>query len=178
MNKKVISTTLTILLLAVCCCTEQQGAKMQSSADKDKVRIMTLNPGHFHSALVQKTMYEQVAPTVHVYAPPGPDVENHLKMIEQFNTRAEDPTNWQEKVYTGDDFLEKMLKERPGNMVVLAGNNKKKTSHIKACVDTGLNVLSDKPMCIDAAGFELLKEAFASAKKNNVLLYDIMTERS
>ncbi len=165
---------------------------MQSSAEKDKVnpvrvpkekdsngvKIMTLNPGHFHSALVQKTMYEQVSPTVHVYAPAGPDVKNHLKMIEQFNTRTEDPTNWREKVYTGDDFLEKMLKEKPGNIVVLAGNNKKKTSHIKACVDAGLNVLSDKPMCIDAAGFKLLKKAFASAEKNNVLLYDIMTERS
>jgi predicted dehydrogenase len=32
-------------------------------------------------------------------------------------------------------------------------------------------------MAIDAAGFLLLQEAFAQAKKKNVLLYDIMTER-
>jgi len=32
-------------------------------------------------------------------------------------------------------------------------------------------------MCIDKKGFELLKQAFSSAEKNGVLLYDIMTER-
>lgn len=81
-------------------------------------------------------------------------------------------------VYTGDDFLEKMLKDREGNVVVISGNNKKKTEYIKACVDEGLNVLADKPLTINAEGFRLLEEAFAAAEKNNVLLYDIMTERS
>ena len=39
-----------------------------------EVKLVTLDPGHFHAALVQKTMYDQVSPTVHVYAPEGPDV--------------------------------------------------------------------------------------------------------
>ncbi len=145
---------------------------------KGEVKIITLDPGHFHAALVQKTMYDQVSPTVFVYAPKGPDVEDHLKRIEGFNSRSNYPTNWKEVVYTGDDFLEKMLAERPGNVVVLSGNNKKKTKYIKACVDAGLNVLADKPMCITPEDFELLKEAFVSAKENGVLIYDIMTERS
>jgi predicted dehydrogenase len=70
-----------------------------------------------------------------------------------------------------------MLAERSGNVVVISGNNQKKTEYIKSAIDAGLNVFSDKPMCIDAAGFRLLEEAFASADKNGVLLYDIMTER-
>jgi len=141
-------------------------------------RLITLDPGHFHAALVQKTMYEQVSPAVHVYAPKGPDVENYLSMIKRFNARQEKPTSWQEKVYTGGDFLEKLLKEKPGNIVVISGKNKRKTEYIKACVDAGLNVLADKPMCVDSRGFELLEQAFESAGHNNVLLYDIMTERS
>jgi predicted dehydrogenase len=40
-----------------------------------------------------------------------------------------------------------------------------------------LNVFADKPMVIDGKGFEQLKDAFEVAKKNNLLLYDIMTER-
>jgi len=32
-------------------------------------------------------------------------------------------------------------------------------------------------MCLDTAGFERLKQAFKTAEKNRVLLYDIMTER-
>lgn len=62
-------------------------------------------------------------------------------------------------------------------MVVIAGNNKFKTNYIKASVDSGLNVLADKPMAIDTEGFNTLVQAFESAEKNKVLLYDIMTER-
>ncbi len=144
---------------------------------KGEVKIMTLDPGHFHASLVQKFMYDQVDPTVYVYAPKGPDVQDHLKRIEGFNTRAENPTSWEEKVYLGPDFLEKMLEEKPGNVVVISGNNAKKTDYIKKSVDAGLNVLADKPMAINPADFEMLKAAFASAKEHNVLLYDIMTER-
>nr|WP_221307382.1 putative oxidoreductase C-terminal domain-containing protein [Rhabdobacter roseus] len=139
--------------------------------------LMVVDPGHFHAALVQKSMYEAIDPHVHVYAPAGPDVQAYLDKINQYNSREENPTSWEEKVYTSDDFFEKMLKDKPGNVVVLAGNNQKKTSYIKQSVDAGLNVLADKPMAIDAQGFALLREAFASAEKNNVLLYDIMTER-
>ncbi|WP_220273391.1 putative oxidoreductase C-terminal domain-containing protein [Pontibacter diazotrophicus] len=143
----------------------------------ERIKLITLNPGHFHAALVQKSMYDNVDPVVHVYAPAGDDVQEHLKKIEAYNTRPEAPTQWKEEVYTGDDYLQKMLADKAGNVVVIAGNNQKKTEYIKTSVDAGLHVLADKPMAIDTESFGLLKEAFASAEKNNVLLYDIMTER-
>ncbi len=141
------------------------------------VTLMTVDPGHFHAALVQKNMYPQLNPEVFVYAPKSPDVDDHLDRIKGFNTRAENPTAWKTTTYRGDDFLEKAMAEKKGNVVMLAGNNRKKIETIKTFVDAGVNVYSDKPMCINKAGFEVLLEAFASAKKNNVLLYDIMTER-
>ena len=158
-------------------CSQQKEGKMDFSGAKGEVKILTIDPGHFHAALVQKTMYEQVAPQVHVYAPEGSDVKDHMNRINGFNSREENPTNWETKIYTGADFLEKMVTEKPGNLMITSGNNQKKTEYIKAAVDGGLNVLADKPMCIDKNGFELLKQAFDSAEKNNVLLYDIMTER-
>ena len=81
---------------------------------KGEVKIMTLDPGHFHAALVQKSMYDQVDPVVNVYAPDGVDVVDHLKRIEGYNTRAENPTSWIEKVYKGEDYLEKMLDRKTG----------------------------------------------------------------
>lgn len=141
------------------------------------MKLITLDPGHFHAALIQKSMYSQVDPLVHVYAPEGPDVQDHLNRINGFNTRDEKPTSWQQKVYKGDDYLDKMLTQRLGNVVVLSGKNNTKTEYIKKAVDSGLHVFADKPMCIDAADFDLLKAAFESAEQNNVLLYDIMTER-
>ena len=165
------------LLTTLFSCAERQQREIKDAAADRKVKFMILHPGHYHAALVQKTMYDQVSPVVHAYAPAGPEVQEYLKCIQSFNTRPENPTSWQEKVYTGDDYLEKMLAEKPGNVVVISGNNQKKTEYIKAAVDAGLNVFSDKPMCIDATGFGLLKEAFAEAEKKGVLLYDIMTER-
>lgn len=163
------------MLLMVAC---QGETANRFTGAKGEVKLMTLDPGHFHAGLMQKNMYQQVSPTVYVYAPQGAELEDHLKRIEQYNTRSENPTQWQEKVYTGPDYLEKMIRQKPGNVMVTAGNNAKKIQYIKAAVDAGINVLADKPMCIDAEGFELLKHCFASAQQNNVLLYDIMTERS
>jgi predicted dehydrogenase len=149
----------------------------QVAAVEETVRLITLDPGHFHAGLVQKFMYPQVNPVVHVYAPGGPELQDHLKRIEGFNTRPENPTRWEEKVYTGPDFLEQMVREKLGNVVVISGNNARKTEYIDRSVSAGLNVLADKPMAIDPAGFERLQRAFDTAAKNKVLLYDIMTER-
>jgi predicted dehydrogenase len=139
---------------------------------------MTLDPGHFHAALVQKNMYNQISPDVFVFAPESDDLDQHLKRIDGYNGRVEKPTFWKEKVYTGTDYFEKMLSEKPGNVVVIAGNNRIKTDYIKKSVEAGLNVLADKPMVISPEKFGELEEAFKIAKEKNVLLYDIMTERS
>lgn len=143
----------------------------------NQVRLITLDPGHFHAALVQKSMYDNVDSVVHVYAPEGNDVGLHLNRINGFNTRTENPTHWKEEVYYGDDFFEKMLAEKAGNVVVLSGNNLKKAEYVSKSLAAGFNVLADKPMIIGSKDFELLKESFAKAKENNLLLYDIMTER-
>lgn len=154
-----------------------------SCADKSEkiqepqIRLITLDPGHFHSALIQKSMYPEIDSVVHVYAPYGDEVKSHLNLISSYNKRAQEPTRWNQKVYTGDDYLARMFQEKAGNVVVIAGNNKFKTNYIKASVDSGLNVLADKPMAIDTEGFNTLVQAFESAEKNKVLLYDIMTER-
>jgi predicted dehydrogenase len=144
---------------------------------KKTYQLVTLDPGHFHAALIQKSMYDDVDSVVHVYAPGGSDLQLHLDRINGYNTRAEDPTHWKEKVYSGADFFEKMIAEKKGNIVVLAGNNQKKTEYILQSLQNGLNVLADKPMVIDSEGFDQLKEAFEVAARNKLLLYDIMTER-
>ncbi|MDQ2656298.1 MAG: oxidoreductase, partial [Bacteroidota bacterium] len=114
---------------------------------------------------------------VHVYAPEGSDVNEYLKKIESYNSRVGNPTHWREKLYTGADYLEKMLAEKPGNVVVLAGNNKLKTEYIRKSINANLNVFADKPMAIDRESFEVLRQAFAAAKEKDLVLYDIMTER-
>lgn len=163
-----------MMIIAAGCSTGTE--KSQEKTDS-KLQLITLDPGHFHAALVQKSMYADVDSVVHVYAPEGQEVKSHLSLVDSYNTRTENPTSWKQQVYTGQDYLEKMFADKAGNVVVIAGNNKLKSDYISRSVESGLNVLADKPMAIDLDGFNKLVKAFESAKKNKVLLYDIMTER-
>lgn len=158
-------------------CSTSTKEAAENQEGKSDYRLMTLDPGHFHAALVQKMQLDCVDQTVHIYAPEGPELQDHLNRIKGYNTRADNPTHWIGEVYTGPDFFEKMIKDKPGNIMVVAGNNAKKTEYIKKTVEAGIHVLADKPMVISIDKFDMLKEAFKLAEKNNVLLYDIMTER-
>ena len=164
-----IAAVSTVLILASC-----NQSKMPA---QKPVHLITLDPGHFHAALVQKSMYGDIDSTVYVYAPGGIDLSLHLDRINSYNARLEKPTKWKEEVYAGNDFFERMLAEKKGNVVVLSGNNQKKTEYILNSLKNGYNVFADKPMAIDSKGFEKLKEAFEVASNNKLLLYDIMTER-
>ncbi|MEP7279953.1 MAG: putative oxidoreductase C-terminal domain-containing protein [Bacteroidota bacterium] len=159
-------------------CHSGGSASAAPETDSAAVRLVTLDPGHFHAALVQKSMSDGIDSVVYVYAPGGPELQSHLDLIKQYNERAEAPTHWVENVYTGSDFLEKMIAERKGNVIVLAGNNLRKTQYITRAVEAGMNVLGDKPMAINTANFTELEKDFATAAQKKVLLYDIMTERS
>ena len=169
-----------LALLAVLClgCGESE-KKVKSDMDNtpDQVRLMTLDPGHFHAALVQKTMYKGVDSTIYVFAPKGPEVNDFLNKIESYNTRSENPTHWKVDSYFGPDYLEKMIAQKPGNVMVVAGKNSKKIDYILAAVKAGLNVYADKPLVINPEGFQKLEEAFMIAEEKGVMIYDIMTER-
>ncbi len=158
-------------------CGQGTAPAKESGKSSFPIRLITLDPGHFHAALVQKSDYPEMDTVVHVYAPAGQEVQAHLGLIDKYNSGSGEPTKWKEEVYTGPDFLERMFAERAGNVVVLAGNNKRKIEYIMASVDSGFNVFADKPMIIEPNDFSKLEHAFAVAKKNKVVLYDIMTER-
>lgn len=159
-----------IAILLMCCNNAPQN-------EKPPVQLITLDPGHFHAALVQKVMYPDVDSNVFVYAPEGNDLKLHLGRINGYNNSKENPTHWKEHTFSDSNFFEKMLAEKKGNVVVIAGNNQKKTEYILRSLQNGYNVLADKPMAISTGGFEQLKQAFEAAARHNLLLYDIMTER-
>ena len=69
------------------------------------VQFVTLDPGHFHASLVQNRSYPEALPEVKVFAPDGPELASHLKLIDSFNTREVNPTAWKEDVYRGADYL-------------------------------------------------------------------------
>lgn len=55
------------------------------------LRLLTLDPAHFHAALVQKEMYDGVSPSASVYAPLSQDLVDHLARVSRFNSRPTCP---------------------------------------------------------------------------------------
>src|SRR3954451_12074011 len=86
-------------------------AAQQRATPMADIRLMILDPGHFHAALVQKEMYRGVSDRVDVYAPLGPDLTEHLNRIGAFNRRSDRPTTWAVEIHTGSDFFQRMLRE-------------------------------------------------------------------
>ena len=122
-------------------------------------------------------MYPGVARRAHVYAPLGRDVADHLLRIAGFNQRAVNPTSWELDVHCSEDFLERMVAERRGDVMVLSGRNRRKIDLIQASLEAGLHVLADKPWTIEARDLGKLESALDTAKRKGLAAYDIMTER-
>jgi hypothetical protein len=163
------SLFITLLAAMICSCSTPQL--------KPAATFMVADPGHFHAAMVLKSMYDEVNPKVFVYAPDGPELTDFLSRVNSYQNRPENPTHWDITEYRGPDFFDQMITGKPGSVLILAGNNQKKTEYILRAIRNGIHVFSDKPMVINTEDFEQLKTAFADAEKNGVLLYDIMTER-
>src|SRR5688500_16620498 len=138
---------------------------------------MSLDPRQCIAVLFQKEIYPGVDPRVHVYAPAGWDLDEHLKRVAAYNKRADRPTSWQTELHTSADFLPRMLKEKPGNAVIMSGRNRPKMDRIAQSVRAGLHVLADKPWILASADLKALESVLADADRTGIVAYDIMTER-
>lgn len=135
--------------------------------------ILVYDPGHFHAALLLSQRNARVDQAVHVYAPPGPDVEKFFALIEGFNARAEAPTDWRLERHIGEDALAEMIAERRGEIVLLAGRNTPRLALMHRLHDKGFHILADKPWLTDSAAMTHLDAVTAGPP----LAVDIMTAR-
>lgn len=141
------------------------------------IRLMTLAPGHFHAALVQKRAHPAVAPRCYAYGPLDADTAAHVARVAAFNTRPDDPTAWELDLRAGANWLDRFLHEQPGNTVVLSGRNRAKIDLMRTAVSNGLHVLADKPWVVEAEDLPKVEELFREADLREVLVWDVMTER-
>jgi predicted dehydrogenase len=144
---------------------------------KKTIKIVTLDPGHFHAALPHRQSYPNVDDKVTVYAPLGNDLADHIKRIVRFNQRVDQPTSWQLEMHTGPDFLERFKKEKAGNVVVISGRNRGKIDFINTAVGAGYHALVDKPWVLRSEDLPKLKATLDLAEKKGRVAYDMMTER-
>ena len=140
-------------------------------------RLIIVDPGHFHAALVQKEMYPNVSDEAHVYAPLGPDLIDYLGRITRFNSRADQPTSWRLAVQAAADFQTRLAQEPPGGVAVIAGRNRPKIERIAAAVEAGLHVIADKPAIIRREDLPQLAALLDQAEQRRLVVCDLMTGR-
>lgn len=141
------------------------------------MRLIVLDPGHFHATLLQKEMYPELASRVSVYAPLGPELLDYLNRISLFNSRPANPTHWDLDVHCSGHSLEELLHDRAGDVVVFTGRNRGKMDRMLPVLTAGLHVLADKPWIISSSEMPKLEQALDLAESKRVAAYDMMTER-
>src|SRR5262245_45322129 len=113
--------------------------------------LMFLAPAHFHAALTLRERNPLVSDEIAVYASDEAEVREFLDLVGSFNARPDRPTAWRPVLRAGGDPLERLLAERRGDAVVVAGRNDRKLGWIRRLHDAGLPVLADKPWPSGAA---------------------------
>jgi len=174
-SKKINRSIFALASLVGCMAACSQGASDKDNSEK--VNLLVIEPQHFHAALVQKYAHAEIDSVVHLFADTDTAVEGYTNLIEQYNSRETDPTNWKIKTYYGNDFLDKAFVGETGNVVVLAGDNQKKIDYMVSAVTHGKDIFADKPLVIETKGYQKLKGLLEEDSKGTSLVYDIMTER-
>jgi predicted dehydrogenase len=136
--------------------------------------LLILNPGHFHAALVLREAHPRLSDNIYVYSQTGPDLDRFLEIVDAFNTRPTNPTHWKIHLYTEADYLDKLIEEKKGDIVILAGMNNTKMKNIEILNREGFAILADKPWVTSEEALPFLRSAMAADRP---LTMDIMTER-
>jgi hypothetical protein len=138
---------------------------------------MTLDPGHFHAALVQKFMYPGGGPPCIVYAPAGLDLDEHLKRIERFNTRTNTPTLEDPALHRARLRRPAVRREARQRARPLRQQREEGRLHPARGGERPATCWPTSPWPSTPEASAKLQRAFTVAAEKKVLLYDIMTER-
>lgn len=136
-------------------------------------RLAFYEPGHFHAALLLRDANPRVANDIHVYAATGPERDAFTDLVEHFNGRPEQPTQWQLHLHDGPDLQARLIADGHADAVLLAGHNHTKLETMAHFTQAGLHVLADKPWLTDSWQLPFLDRVTTGPP----LAIDIMTIR-
>lgn len=117
--------------------------------------------------------HPRLADEIVVYAPECPEQRDFLALVDRFNRRSESPTRWRPVVASSEDPLTRLVEERQGDVVVLAGKNGGKARTIRRLHESGFHVLADKPWLVQREDLEHVRASLEGWP----LVTEIMTGR-
>ncbi len=142
--------------------------------------LTVLEPGHFHAALTLRERHPRVHDEILVYAAEAPgegdrgrEVAEFLELLAAFNRRPQHPTRWRPIVRVGPEPLGRLVADRPGDVVILAGKNDRKMALVRRLHDAGFHVLADKPWMTTAAALSDVRHVLGGGAR----VMEMMTGR-
>ncbi len=149
-------------------------AAAQVKSGADRAGLVVLNPAHPHGAQMQQALKPAFREDVYVYAPDDNDLEaSYTNLVNRYNKADTSGQPWQLHIYTGNDYLERMLQDKKGEVVLIASNNQGKAEYIRKAAEAGLGVIADKPMALTSSDFTTLQAAFTAAGRHKRFVSDL-----
>ncbi len=144
-----------------------------------KAKIDVFQPVHFHGALPLQSMYSdieglEIDRDVTVWYTP----DNHLREFRGQIKAGRVDTGYNLDYKGSEDALEEMLKQKRGNVLVLACPNVDKIDVIDKAIEAGYEmIICDKPWVIEKDRMGTLEKVIEKAEQKGTIIHDIMTER-
>ncbi|MCI0488645.1 MAG: Gfo/Idh/MocA family oxidoreductase [Blastocatellia bacterium] len=136
------------------------------AAGSDEIRIGLIGCGGRGTGAVANAL--ESAPGVRVVAM-GDVFKDRLDESRKNLTEkhAEEIAIPEERCFAGFDAFEKVIAS-DANYIILATPPAFRPLHLKAAVAAGMNIFTEKPVAVDAAGIRAVLEVYEEAKKKNL----------
>src|ERR1043166_4326659 len=100
------------------------------AAGAPELRLVTLDPAHFHAAQFYSGALPGFSRDAWVYAPLAPDLAGYLTSLSQLAGRGPEPDHRRFHVYAVSVYLVRILSEQPGNVLAISGRNQRAIEYI------------------------------------------------
>ena len=145
-----------------------------SAAD---LRLVTVDPAHFHASQLHSGPLPGFSRDAYVYAPIGSDIAGYWLSVAGWTAQSIQPDFWRFHSYTGSDYMARFEADRPGDVHMLSGPNRRKIEYLEAGIALKMHALVDKPWIIEASDFDRLRSVYDKAEANHLVIYDCMSQR-
>ena len=152
-------------------------AAAASKPGKKAIRIVTLDPGHFHAALPHRESYPDVDRRVHVYAPLGTTCRSHQahRAVQHRAPTTPPPGGW--RCTPGPTSSSGSRRRRRATWWSSRAATGARSTTSRPRSAPGYHALVDKPWVLRSEDLPKLKATLDLAEKKGRIAYDMMTER-
>lgn len=139
----------------------------ESAEDRTPLRLAVIGCGGRGSGAINNSL--TINPDVKLVAVADLDGEKCTRMVSSLAKEFPGKVDVSaQSVHAGLDSYERVLDDKNVDVVLLTTSPGFRPRMMKAAIEAGKHVFAEKPVCVDAAGYQICLEAHKLAEKNNL----------